>query len=317
LKIYNDIFIFRSMDLDQAVLQLNAAAEPSRLRLLIALLGGETSVGDLVTVLEQSQPRVSRHLRLLAEAGLVESFREGRSIFYRWSAEGLDAGVSGSVAAVAASGDPAIARDRERLQKLSRQRERDALRRALRTGSGRGLHVADGDSALADLLAAALDGTRPGAILNIGCGSGDVLRLLLPAARLAIGTEPSAHRRQLARARLRQAGNPRWSIRDADPARLPFEAGAFDLVVLQDVLATARSDERQSILADAARVLRPAARLLILDHILPTDSELVARLAALGLAVTRRQWLPGRAPDRALFLASRPVATTARTGTHD
>jgi len=312
------------MDLNQAVLQLNAAAEPSRLRLLVALLGGETSVGDLVTVLEQSQPRVSRHLRLLTEAGLVESFREGRSIFYRWSAEGLDAGVSSSVAAVAASDDPTIARDGERLQKLSRQRERDALRRALRTGRGRGLHVADGDTALADLLSAALTGTpvprKPlplGAILNVGCGSGEVLRLLLPEARLAMGTEPSAHRRQLARARLRQAGAPRWSIRDADPARLPFEAGVFDLVILQDVLGSARSDELPSILADAARVLREAGRLLILDRILPTDSELVARLAALGFTVTRRRWLPGRAPDRALFLASRPVAITARTGTHD
>lgn len=316
------------MELSQAVLQLNAAAEPSRLRLLVALLGGETAVGDLVTVLEQSQPRVSRHLRLLAEAGLVESFREGRSIFYRWSPGGLDAGVASSVAAVAASVDPTIARDRERLKRLSRQRERDALRRAFRAGRGRGLHVADGDTALADLLTAALadPGAGPpahrkpprlGDVLNIGCGSGEVLRLLLPGARLAVGTEPSAHRRQLARSRLRQAGDPRWSIRDADPARLPFEAGAFDLVILQDVLAPARSDELQHILAAADRVLRPAGRLLILDRILPTDSELVARLAALGFAVTRRQWLPGRAPDRALFLASRPVATSARTGTHD
>lgn len=305
------------MDLNQAVLQLNAAAEPSRLRLLVALLGGETSVGDLVTVLEQSQPRVSRHLRLLVEAGLVESFREGRSIFYRWSAAGLDAGVASSVAAVAASDDPTIARDRDRLRKLSRQRERDALRRALRSGRGRGLHVADGDTSLADLLAGALAGTRPGAILSVGCGSGEVLGILLPSARLAIGTEPSGHRRQLARARLREAGIPRWSIRDAEPARLPFEAGAFDVVILQDVLADARGDERQAVLADAARVLRPAGRLLILDRILPTDGELVARLAALGFAVTRRQWLPGRAPDRALFLASRPEAIPARTGTHD
>jgi len=311
------------MDVTQAVLQLDAAAEPSRLRLLVALLGGETSVGDLVAVLEQSQPRVSRHLRLLAEAGLVESFREGRSIFYRWTAGALDAGVAGSVTAVAASQDPTIARDRERLQKLSRQRERDALRRALRAGRGRGLHVADGDTALADLLRTTLvdqgrgtspePGTPPlGAVLNVGCGTGEVLRLLLPYSRLAIGTEPSGHRRQVARARLRQLAVPRWSIRDAEPARQPFEPGTFDLVVLQDLLG----DGFPATLAEAVRVLRPSGRLLILDRILPTDSDLVARVAALGLAVTRRQWLPGRAPDQALFLASRPVATTARTGTY-
>ena len=132
------------MELTQAVVQLDAAAEPSRLRLLVALLSGETTVGDLVTVLEQSQPRVSRHLRLLVEAGLLESFREGRSIFYRWSAAGLEAGIASSVAALAASADPTITRDRERLRQVSGQRERDALRRALRAGRARGLHHAGG-----------------------------------------------------------------------------------------------------------------------------------------------------------------------------
>ncbi|MEQ1802988.1 MAG: metalloregulator ArsR/SmtB family transcription factor [Gammaproteobacteria bacterium] len=303
------------MDLNRAVLQLDAAAEPSRLRLLAALLGGETPVGDLVTVLEQSQPRVSRHLRLLAEAGLLESFREGRSIFYRWSAEGLDAGVARSVATVAVSDDPTIARDRERLLKLARQRERDALRRALRSGGARGLHGADGDRLLADVLRATL-GTAPlGVVLHVGCGSGELLRLLLPEVRLIVGTEPSGHRRQLARARLRRAGLPHWTVRDAEPTQLPFEPASFDLVILEDALG--RAAESPAVLAEAARLLGPAGRLLILDRILPTDSELAARLAALDLAVTRRQWLPGRAPDRALFLASRPVATNARTGTHD
>ena len=111
------------MDLHQAVLQLNAAAEPSRLRLLGALLGGETTVGDLVAVLEQSQPRVSRHLRVLADALLLESFREGRSIYYRWSAPGLEASILTAVAALAGGNDETLARDRARLQKISRQRE--------------------------------------------------------------------------------------------------------------------------------------------------------------------------------------------------
>ncbi len=274
------------MELNQAVLQLDAAAEPSRLRLLVALLGGETSVGDLVTVLEQSQPRVSRHLRLLAEAGLVESFREGRSIFYRWSAEGLDAGVASSVAAVAASDDPTIARDRERLQKLSRQRERDALRRALRAGRGRGLHVADGDTALADSWLP----RSPTARRHAGSPRATAARCD-PQRRLRLGRgAPAAAAGGAAGHRHRAVGAPPPAGPGASapgaacragpsgtrsPRRLPFEAGAFDLVILQDVLAPARSDELQAILAEAARVLRPAGRLLILDRILPTDSELV------------------------------------------
>ena len=307
------------MALSQTVRQLDAAAEPSRLRLLVALLSGETTVGDLVAVMEQSQPRVSRHLRLLAEAGLLESFREGRSSYYRWSAPGLEAGLVSSVAALAASSDTTLARDRERQQKLSRQRERDALRRALRAGRARGLHGADTDTALADLLRSTLGptrGPRPlGDILHVGCGSGELLRLLLPEARIAVGTEPSGHRRQVARARLRQAGLPHWTIRDAVPTKLPCNVDDFDLVIVQDALSPGA--DVQNILQEAARVLRPAGQLLILDRILPTDGELSARLSALGFAVNRRQWLPGRTPDQALFLASRPEAHLARTGTDD
>ena len=310
------------MDLAQAVLQLNAAAEPSRLRLLVALLGGETTVGDLVTILEQSQPRVSRHLRVLAEALLLESFREGRSIYYRWSVPGPDASILTAIGAMAGGNDETLARDRARLQKLARQREREGLRRALRSGRARGMHTSAADAPFADLIRGLLGSRQLGDILHVGCGAGDLLRVLLPDSRTAVGTEPSGHRRQVARARLRQAGLPRWTIRNALATALPFEAETFDLVIVQDALDPAADAHR--ILGEAARVLRPTGRLLILDRILPTNSELSGQLAALGFIVNRRQWLPGRAPDRALFLASRlasrlatrPEVNLARTGTN-
>ncbi len=303
------------MKLDQAVLQLDAAAERSRLRLLVALLGGETTVGDLVAVLQQSQPRVSRHLRLLLEAGLLESFREGRSIYYRWSAPGLAAGVASPVAAVAASDDPTITTDRARLKALSRERERGALRRALRAGRARGLHTSDTGAAISELLHTIPGEHRSSEILIVGCGSGELLELLLPSVRMVVGTEPSGHRRQVARARLRLGGLPHWTIRDAEATHLPLASASFDLVIVQDALAPG-ADVAQ-ILVEAVRVLRTAGRLLILDRILPTDMELTAHLAALGFTVTRRQWLPGREPDRALFQASRAELTPARTGTND
>jgi DNA-binding transcriptional ArsR family regulator len=305
------------MELTQAVLQLNAAAEPSRLRLLVALLGGEATVGDLVLALVQSQPRVSRHLRLLAEAGLVESFREGRSIYYRWSAAGFESGIVNSVAALGDSLDPTIAGDRERLQKLFRQRERHALRRALRVGRARGLHSSDADAVSAELIRSLPGARRLDDILHIGCGSGELLRRLLPESRTAVGTETSGPLRQVARARLRQGGLPRWTIRDAPPSVLPFEAEKFDLVIVEDALGAGPDMESQKILSEAARVLRPAGKLLILDRILPTDGALSPRLGALGFTITRRQWLPGRAPDRALFLANRTEADFTRTGTDD
>jgi ArsR family transcriptional regulator len=303
------------MNLDQAVLQLDAAAEPSRLRLLVALLGGEMPVGDLVAVMEQSQPRVSRHLRLLLEAGLVESFREGRSIYYRWSAQGLAAGVAKPVAAVAASNDPTITADRARLTGRSRQRERDALRRALKGGGAKGLHAADAAAAIRELLGTIPADELPAEILNVGCGSGELLQLLLPLVQQAVGTEASSHRRQVARARLRQRGLPHWTIRDAVATALPFASDSFDLVLVQDALLPGA--EIAGVLAEAVRVLRPRGRLLILDRLLPTNVEVPAQLAALGLTVTSRQWLPGRAPDRALLQASRAEPAAARTGTND
>jgi len=306
------------MTLEQMVRQLDAAAEPTRLRLLTALLGGELPVGDLVAMLGQSQPRVSRHLRLLAEADLLDCFREGRSVFYRWSAGGLEAGVARSVAAVAASHDPTVLRDRERLVRGARQREREALRRALRSGGQ--AHGADPDHTLGELLEAVLApaGTVAGtAALVIGCGSGDLVRLLLPWFRLVVGTEPSAHRRQLARARLRQLGVSGWSLRDAGPGQLPFAPASFDLVVLQDVLGADRGAPARAVVSTAAHLLRPGGRLLLVDRILPTDGELTAILASAGFAIARRQWAPGRAPDRALLLATPMPDPPARTGTHD
>lgn len=292
------------MDLEQVVAQLGGAAEPSRLRLLVALLAGETAVGDLVAVLEQSQPRVSRHLRLLAEAGLVESFREGRSIFYRWTAEGLAAGVASPVAALAAGGDPIIAADRVRQLRQAGQRERAALRRVLRAGQRRGLAEADLEKPLHDLLP-----PTPADVLVVGCGAGELLRSLLPRVRLAAGLEPSAPLRELARARLHHAGLPHWTIREAPAGVSPFAAGSFDLVVLE---AHANAGLEDMAPGRAIGWLRPTGQLVIHARILPTDGAMAARLAAelavAGFAITRRHWLPGPSPDRALFVASRTMA---------
>ncbi len=321
------------MDLDATLRQLNATAEVSRLRLLAALLAGESPVGDLVAVLEQSQPRVSRHLRVLAEAGLLESFREGRSIFYRWTDPALAEGVAGMVAALQAGTDPTLAADRRRLAALRRRREPDALRRALKGGKARELRaVADTDT-LTELLATAVGPAPVPAALEIGAGSGELLGWLLSRAGRVTGTETAADRRRLARARLQATGQAHWSLRNAAPEDLPFAASSFDLVLLTTSLGPAGS--RSARLAEAIRVLTARGQLLVFDHVLPrdrvlprtqekparlSDAALTAELGALGLVVTRRQWLPGRAPDLALFHAARREALAdqqpvERTGT--
>ncbi|MCL4791491.1 MAG: metalloregulator ArsR/SmtB family transcription factor [Gammaproteobacteria bacterium] len=323
------------MQLETALSQLEAAAEPSRLRLLVLLLPGEATVGDLVSVLDQSQPRVSRHLRLLAEAGLVESFREGRSIYYRLADAVLDDGIGDYLAALLRGPDPVVNQDRERMMQSRRQREHEALRRgtrALRPGA------LPAPRDLVESLDAVLGKGPLGDVLDVGAGAGNLLHLLVSRARRVVGVDSSVHMRQLARSRLYAAGEnqtagSRWTIRDADAGALPFADGEFDLVILDEVLGP--SDQPERILGEAQRLLAAQGRLLILDRVLPvvrrlpavpvrgelSERQLSALLRAAGFSVHSRQWLPGRAPDRALFLAVMKDADDlpqgTRTGTHD
>jgi ArsR family transcriptional regulator len=311
------------MDLKDGLRQLEAAAEPTRLRLLVLLSGGEAMVTELVKVLGQSQPRVSRHLRLLTEAGLIDGFREGRATYYRLSPAALRTGVGIYLAALAAGRDPVIAEDRYRMQALRRGREREALRGHAGTGT-----AADVGEALDALLG---EGEPVGEVLDVGSGAGAIIRHLAQRATSLVGIDNSAVMRQLARARL--WGNGHCSIRDGDMHALPFEAGSFDLVVLDEVLA--RSPTAGKALDEARRVLRRSGRLLVIDRVVPVvrqlpgkaeagllfENQLASALAAAGFRITRRQWLPGRAPDRALFLAipqaAAAVVPTPRTATDD
>ncbi|MFZ1623375.1 MAG: metalloregulator ArsR/SmtB family transcription factor [Gammaproteobacteria bacterium] len=321
------------MELNQALSQLEAAAEPSRLRLLALLLPGEATVGDLVEVLGQSQPRVSRHLRLLSEAGLVESFREGRSIYYRLADAVLDDGIGDYLGALLRGPDLLLNQDRERMAQSRRQREREALRRGVRSIRASAAGTAPAEQALAESLEMVLGQTPLGDVLDVGTGAGGLLHFIAQRARRMVGVDTSAHMRQLARSRLYGAGRARWTIRDADAKALPFAAGEFDLVILDEVLGL--STQPELILAEAHRVLGTQGRLLILDRILPvvrrlptvpagrelSERQLAALLRETGFTLRSRQWLPGRAPDRALFLAEindvADASNGARTGTHD
>lgn len=184
------------------------------------------------------------------------------------------------------------------------------------------------EALLADALDAVL-GTGPlGDLLDVGTGAGTVLRLLAPRAARCIGVDLARPMRQLARARLHQAGLARCSVRDADAHQLPFAASCFDVVVLDEVLRG--SPQPLAILGEAARVMKPGARLIIIDCVLPVarrlpgagsdgvlfENQLITLLGAAGLRVAQRQWLPGRTPDRAVFAAVGDRAQQ-RTGTDD
>ena len=317
------------MALSNAVALIKAAAEPTRLRLLALLSGGEATVGELVEILGQSQPRVSRHLKLLTDARLLNHFRDGHWVYYRLSAESAAPDVIAQVIELARAGDELLESDKMKLSGIRRRRERYA--HELSTGPR---HLADpvldrpADAEIAQALNEAL-GTGPlGDVLDIGTGSGTLLRLVGSRARNAVGLDAARGMRVLARTRVQEAGLAHCTIRGGDMHELPFPDHAFDVVILDEVLSL--SSRPAVALREALRALRPAGRLLILDRIQPAarrlpnqlperglyENQLAVLLHELGLKLVRRTWFPGRTLEHALFTAA-VAASPGRTGTDD
>ncbi len=244
---------------------LRAAAEPTRLR-IIGLCGhGELTVTDLVNILGQSQPRVSRHLRLLVEAGLLDRYQEGNWAWYRMADAGLAGEFAQQLIDLIPDDDPALALDLERLEqvKANRAREAEAYFRenAAHWDEIRALHVDQQkvDSALEKVL---FSGPADD-LLDIGTGIGSILELAGPRVKSAVGIDASREMLAVARLSLDRAGLRNCQVRQADMYALPFPAARFDLVTMHMVLHYAEDPGRA--IAEAARVLRPGGRLVVVD----------------------------------------------------
>lgn len=289
------------------IASLKAAGESTRLRVLALLGQAELSVKDLTTILGQSQPRISRHLRLLADAGLIDRYPEGAWVFYRLTEEGPGARLARDLLALADAGDPVLARDRDRLAAIKAEHA-EAAHRYFAENAGewdtiRALHVAE-DRVEAAILKA-LGGRRFGTLLDLGTGTGRLLELLAPLYDRAVGIDASASMLAVARANLDRAGIVNAQVRLGDIYSLPIPRDAFDVVTIHQVLHYLDDPERA--LAEAARVLRPGGRMLIVDFA-PHDLEFLREEHAhrrLGFASDQvRQWIEARglALDRAVDL---------------
>ena len=257
---------------------LRALADPTRLRIMRLLTRMELAVGELAQVLDQSQPRVSRHIRILAEAGLAERRREGSWVFVRGLAGADRAPLARAVAALidrGEAGDAAFAAqaeaDRLRLGQIRHARETRAAdyfaRHAAQWDVLRSLHSADAtvEAALRDLLGAPL-----GRVLDVGTGTGRMAELFEPAADAVVALDNSPEMLRLARARLQRLAPGRVELVQGDFAELPFVDATFDTVLFHQVLHYAQSPE--AVLAEAARVTRPGGRVAIVDFA-PHDRE--------------------------------------------
>jgi ubiquinone/menaquinone biosynthesis C-methylase UbiE/DNA-binding transcriptional ArsR family regulator len=251
---------------------LKAAAEATRLRILALLAEAELTVSDLTAILRQSQPRISRHLRLLAEAGLVERFREGSWAFFRLGERGGAATLARELIGRLDPNDATLARDRERLAQVRAQRALAAQtyfrQHAAQWDRIRKLHVAD--EAVEAAIVGALGDAPMRVLLDLGTGTGRMLELFGPQIERGLGLDLSLDMLSLARARLDRAGLRHCSVRQGDIYDLALPKDSFDVVVIHQVLHFL--DDGARAIQEAARVLRPAGRLLVVDFA-PHDLE--------------------------------------------
>ncbi|MEZ5668214.1 MAG: metalloregulator ArsR/SmtB family transcription factor [Alphaproteobacteria bacterium] len=250
--------------MDRLLTAIKAAAEPTRLRLLALCGHAELSVTELTQILGQSQPRVSRHLKLLCDAGLLDRSREGTWAFFRLADEGPMADLARTLIDAIPGEDAVLTLDLERLDAVKRQRDETAARyfreKAARWHEIRSLHVPEREveEALLDLLP-----PRVADLLDIGTGTGRMLELMAPRVAHALGIDASREMLAIARNNLDKAGHAHCRVRQADMYQLPLAAESFDAIVIHQVLHYAESPG--AVLAEAARVLRPGGTLLIVD----------------------------------------------------
>lgn len=250
---------------NQVLAGLTAAGEETRLRLLAILSVAELTVSELVVILGQSQPRISRHLKLLVDAALVERHREGAWVFLLAAQSGPGAALARDIVEAIAADDPILLADRARLREVRETRADQAARyfatHAERWDKIRALHIAEErvEAAIREAV-----GLRPiDAVLDIGTGTGRMLELLAPQAGRALGIDQSPQMLSVARDRIDRAGLRNVQLRQGDMFALPVERGGFDLVVLHQVLHYL--DDPARALREAARTLRPGGRLLVVD----------------------------------------------------
>ena len=250
---------------DDAVAVLRAVGEPTRLRLVALLVEAELTVTDMVDILGQSQPRISLHLKLLLEAGLVERVKEGSWAFFRAAGEGPGARTVDALAALVDPTDAILASDRDRLAAVRAKRSSEAQaffsRHAADWDRLRALHVPE--ERVERAVREALAGGALRSLLDLGTGTGRMLELFAPEIERGLGIDASPEMLTLARAALDRAGIRHCSVRTGDIYSLALPRDAYDAVIIHQVLHFL--DDGARAIREAARVLHPGGRLVVVD----------------------------------------------------
>ena len=306
--------------------QLKAAAEETRLRILAICAYAELTVTELTHILGQSQPRVSRHLKLLCDAGLLNRSREGSWVFYR-RAENAERHSNELVESILGSipeNDMQFRRDMRRLAEVRKNRRAAAeayfRENAAEWDSLRSLHV--DEAKVEERMLSFITGDRHQSIIDIGTGTGRILELFGQRMDRGVGVDLSHEMLSLARTRMDEAGLSTCQVRHGDMYQLPIEDESFDIATLHLVLHFA--DDPAAVIQEAARVMAANAQLIIVDYAPHemeelrnqhahrrlgfSDSKVRELLSASGLQLSAIDSLPGDPLTLKIWVATKPEA---------
>ncbi len=296
-------------------------ADPTRLRILLLVRDMDLAMGELAEILDQSQPRVSRHVRILAEAGLVQRRKEGAWVFVRLGERVPRAQLFHLIEHLSDGQDP-IAAERHRLADVRAERQR-AIDSWFEANAGEWdllRRLGGQDEAVETAILAAARTPAVGRLLDIGTGTGRILELLAPEADHAAGIDRSPEMLRIARGKLAAGGHQSADLQQADMHLLPFPAHSFETVTLHHVLHFA--DNPAAVVAEAARMVAPGGKLLIADYAPHgreelrerfrhvrlgfDDATVIEALSAAGLSGRRNSVHPGPELSVCLWEGRRP-----------
>ncbi|MGI9316231.1 MAG: ArsR/SmtB family transcription factor [bacterium] len=279
--------------LNQLLLALRAAGESTRLRILAALKHSELTVSELTMVLDQSQPRVSRHLKLLCDSGLLERYQEGAWVFHRISDREGVGEVSRGLLELINLSDAELERDQQKLREIRQEKTRLAAtyfsQHAAEWDSIRERMVSDAD--VERKLIERVCDREIDLFLDLGTGTGRILEILAPYVRKGIGYDLSREMLNVARSNLENAGVSNCTVRRSDIHSIGLNDNCADVITIHQVLHYC--DNPEQVVRESGRLLKPGGQLLIVDF-LPHDLEFLRERHAhqrLGFAKsTLKQW---------------------------
>jgi len=313
--------------MDTLLSALRAAGEPTRLRILAILARGELTVSELTQVLLQSQPRISRHLKLLAEAKLVQRHPEGSWVFYRLNDSQDIAGLLQQLITHLPADDLILQRDYERFEHVCEERAARARHYFAANAAAwddlRTHHIPETE--VEGKIATSIGERQIGLLVDLGTGTGRMLEIFAPRCARAIGFDISPEMLTIARSKLDSAALDHCQVRQGDCANVPLEDGVADIVILHQVLHFL--DDPTQAIAEAARILAPGGSVLIADfgpHDMESlreqhahrrlgfsSEEIQSMLAQSGLSYFAGETLTSNNHDLpvALWRADKPAAT--------